>query len=106
MWTGFYAEGVTFQSPGSRRSRAPWVTEIYTIYPEGVGQNRSNPFGVHLTKLTLTQGGAAAPLTLGFGMKPLRGKEFEVSIATTFGDLFSLLHFLHLQFDQIGPMRK
>jgi hypothetical protein len=28
---------------------------------------------------SLTQGGAAAPLTLGYGMKPLRGKDIELS---------------------------
>jgi hypothetical protein len=26
----------------------------------------------------MTQGGAAAPLTLGFGIKPLRGKEVKI----------------------------
>jgi hypothetical protein len=32
-----------------------------------------NAFGVNIGILALTQGGAAAPLTLGYGVVPLRG---------------------------------
>jgi hypothetical protein len=48
------------------------------LYAESVTQTAwCNPFGVDDVFELLTQGGAAAPLTLGFGMKPLRGKSIE-----------------------------
>ena len=70
-----YPEGVLFQSPGSRRSRAPWESDTPSLplrrrrYTNRLVQ----PLWGRCREVPLTQGGAAAPLTLGFGIKPLRG---------------------------------
>src|SRR5688500_14838618 len=90
MWTfearrtlalvGFYAEGVTFHSPGSRRSRAPWEHEPAKVStPKGLHNRSVQPLRGRRFVDPLTQGGAASPLTLGFGMKPLRGKCMKIS---------------------------
>ena len=65
-----------------RRRGAPWDNEPAHIptNPNGVQQTAFNvesagktPLGFGLFLCNATQGGAASPLTLGFGIQPLRG---------------------------------
>ena len=63
----FYREAVIDQSPESRS--ALWVRVTSRVfYAESVIQELYNAFGVKIISETDTQGGAAAPLTLGFVM--------------------------------------
>src|ERR1700733_6299561 len=71
----FHPEGVKSPSPGSRS--APWVGggSARIFNPEGVG---CDPFGVE------NQKGGILPrvrcATLGFGMRPLRGRFLDVTL--------------------------
>jgi hypothetical protein len=74
------AVGVTHRSPGSRRSRAPWVGLEHTVTPKELNKTTPrdwlcNAFGVIDGFLILSQGAPLDKLgaTLGYGVKPLRG---------------------------------
>ncbi|MEX0716369.1 MAG: glycosyltransferase family 39 protein [Planctomycetaceae bacterium] len=79
-----YAEGVERQSPGSLAQRAhPGLASYSRLDPVRVGQAPASddskasrlvePFQGSGARHSDTQGGAAAPLTLGFVVQPLRG---------------------------------
>jgi hypothetical protein len=61
---GFYAEGVTFQSPGSRLAAHPGIQLGREFYPEGVAQPIGATPSGQMSVGPPTQGGAASPLTL------------------------------------------
>lgn len=65
-----YAEGVIHQSPGSAaKPRHPGSKINRYSNPKGVSHcaaSLCNPVGVEGIWVTITQGGAATPLTLGY----------------------------------------
>jgi hypothetical protein len=71
-----YAEGVSFQSPGSvATATAPWVTSLFdlvtpkVLHISGTKICLCNAFGVKKFMLALSQGAVAgSDRTLGFGV--------------------------------------
>ena len=85
-----YAVGVIFQSPGSRPSRAPWVSRgLDTFTPKAlykvsahVTPRMFNTFGVSVIA-GLKPRVRRCAATLGFGIQPLRGRKWQAHAIST-----------------------